>query len=150
MTRSILGFAVTVLLTATVHTAFAAGTTHVPATALAAANADLIARADRALRAYVAACSAGDDEVIARTVTNDAVIEYALDAGNIPRSRGSHAEQSLGRCRADGNRAAHFEAVDFSNERSKRRIRSLHHRLRRSIAGPGPGLRISRHDRDAR
>jgi hypothetical protein len=27
----------------------------------------------------VAACSAGDDEVIARTVTNDAVIEYALD-----------------------------------------------------------------------
>ena len=79
MTRSILGFAVTVLLTATVHTAFAAGTTHVPATALAAANADLIARADRALRDYVAACSTSDEEAMARIVTSDAVVEYALE-----------------------------------------------------------------------
>ena len=78
MTRSILGFAVTVLLTATVHTAFAAGTTHVPATALAAANADLIARADRALH-YVAACSTSDEEAMARIVTSDAVVEYALE-----------------------------------------------------------------------
>ena len=78
MTRSILSFAVTVLLTATVHTAFAAEATHVPATALAAANADLIARADRALRDYVAACSTGDDKAIARVVTSDAVVEYAL------------------------------------------------------------------------
>jgi len=79
MTRSILGFAVTVLLTATVHTAFAAGTTHVPATALAAANADLIARADRALRDYVAACSTSDEEAMARIVTSDAVVGYALE-----------------------------------------------------------------------
>jgi hypothetical protein len=79
MTRSILGFAVTVLLTATVHTAFAAEATHVPATALAAANADLIARADRALRDYVAACSTGDDKAMARIVTSDAVVEYALE-----------------------------------------------------------------------
>ena len=79
MNRSILGFAVAVLLTATVHTGFAAEATHVPATALAAANADLIARADRALRDYVAACSTGDEEAMGRLVTSDAVIEYALE-----------------------------------------------------------------------
>lgn len=78
MNRSILGFAATVLLTATAHTGFAAEATHVPATALAAANADLIARADRALRDYVAACSIGDEEAMARIVTSDAVVEYAL------------------------------------------------------------------------
>jgi hypothetical protein len=78
MNRSILGFAATVLLTATVHTGFAAEATHVPATALAAANADLIARADRALRDYVVAFSTGDEEAMARIVTSDAVIEYAL------------------------------------------------------------------------
>jgi len=80
MNRSILGFAVAVLLTATVHTGLAAEATHVPATALAAANADLIARADRALRDYVAACSARDEEAMARIITSDAVIEYALEA----------------------------------------------------------------------
>jgi hypothetical protein len=79
MSRSILGLAATVLLTTTVHTGVAAETTHVPATPQVAASAGLIARADRALRDYVAACSAGDDEVIARTVTSDAVFEYALD-----------------------------------------------------------------------
>lgn len=79
MNRSILGFAATVLLTATVDMGFAAEATHVPATALAAANADLIARADRALRDYVAACSTGDEEAMARLVTSDAVIEYALE-----------------------------------------------------------------------
>jgi hypothetical protein len=78
MNRSILGFAATVLLTASAHTGFAAEATHVPATALAAANADLIAHADRALRDYVAACSTGDDEAMARIVTSDAVVEYAL------------------------------------------------------------------------
>ena len=79
MNRSILGFAVAALLTATVHAGFAAEATHVPATDLAAANADLIARADRALRDYVAACSIGDDEAMARIVTSDAVVEYALE-----------------------------------------------------------------------
>jgi hypothetical protein len=78
MNKSILGFAATVLLTISAHAGFAAEATHVPATALAAANADLIARADRALRDYVAACSTGDEEAMARIVTSDAVVEYAL------------------------------------------------------------------------
>jgi len=45
----------------------------------AAASANLIARADRALRDYVAACSTGNEEAIARIVTSDAVLEYALE-----------------------------------------------------------------------
>jgi len=79
MNKSILGFAVTVLLTVSAHAGFAAEPTHVPATPLAAANADLIARADRALRDYVTACSTGSKEAIARLVTSDAVIEYELE-----------------------------------------------------------------------
>jgi len=79
MNRSISGLAATVLLTLTVQTGFAAGLVHVPATPQAAASANLIARADRALRDYVAACSTGDDEVIARIVTSDAMVEYALE-----------------------------------------------------------------------
>ena len=79
MNKSILSLAVIVLLTVTAHTGFATEATHVPATPLAAANADLIARADRALRDYVAACSTGDDETIARIVTSDAAVEYVLE-----------------------------------------------------------------------
>jgi len=79
MNKSILGLAVTVLLTMTVHTAFAAEPIHVPATSHAAASANLIARADRALRDYVAARSTGDDDAIARILTSDAVVEYALE-----------------------------------------------------------------------
>jgi len=78
MNSSILRFTAATLLAMSVHTSFAAERTHVPATALAAAAADLIVRADRALRDYVAACSTGDDEAIARIVTSDAVVEYAL------------------------------------------------------------------------
>lgn len=78
MNTSILRFTATVLLAMTVHTSFAAERTHVPATALAAAKADLIFRAERALRGYVAACSTGDAEAIARIVTSDAVVEYVL------------------------------------------------------------------------
>jgi len=78
MNTSILRFTTTMLLAMLVHTSLAAERTHVPATALAAATADLIDRADRALRDYVAACSTGDDEAIARIVTSDAVVEYAL------------------------------------------------------------------------
>ena len=78
MNRSILGFLVLVLTVTAAHAGFATEATHVPATPLAAANANLIARADRALRAYIAACSTGDDEAIARIVTSDAVVEYAL------------------------------------------------------------------------
>jgi hypothetical protein len=79
MNTSILRFTATMLLAMSVHTSLAAERTHVPATALAAATADLIDRADRALRDYVAACSTGDDEAIARIVTSDAVVEYALE-----------------------------------------------------------------------
>src|SRR6266436_2780609 len=79
MNRSMFGLAATVLLSLTVQTGFAAGPVHVPATPQAAGSANLIARADRALRDYVAACSTGDEEAIARIVTSDAVLEYALE-----------------------------------------------------------------------
>jgi hypothetical protein len=79
MNRSVLGLAATVLLTMTVQAGRAAEAVHVPATSPAAASANLIARADRALRDYVAACSTGDSEAFTRIVTSDAVIEYALE-----------------------------------------------------------------------
>ncbi len=79
MNRSISGLAATVLLTMTAHTGFAAEPVYVPTAPQAAASANLIARADRALRDYVAACSTGDDEAIARIVTSDAMVEYALE-----------------------------------------------------------------------
>jgi hypothetical protein len=74
-----LGLAVIVLLTMTVRATFGAEPVHVPATPEAAASADLIVRADRALRAYVAACATGNDEALAHIVTNDAVVEYTLE-----------------------------------------------------------------------
>ena len=79
MNRSILGLAVTALLTMTVQSDFAAEAVDVPATPPAEASANLIARADRALRDYVAACSTGDIDAFARIVTSDAVVEYALE-----------------------------------------------------------------------
>jgi len=79
MNKSILGLAVTVLLAMTVQAGFAAEDVHVPATPYAAASANLIARVDRALRDYVAACSTADDAAIARIVTSDAVVEYVLE-----------------------------------------------------------------------
>ena len=79
MNRSILRLAVTTLLTVTVQTGFAAEAGRIPATPPAAASANLIARADRALRDYVAACSTGDIEAFAHIVTSDAVVEYALE-----------------------------------------------------------------------
>ena len=78
MNTSILRFTATVLLAMTVHTSLAAERTHAPATALAVAEADLISRAEHALRGYVAACSSDDDEAMARIVTSDAVVEYTL------------------------------------------------------------------------
>ena len=77
MNTSILRFTATALLAMTVHTSFAAEPTHAPVTAIAAAEANLIS-AERALRGYVAACSTGDDEALARIVTSNAVVEYAL------------------------------------------------------------------------
>jgi hypothetical protein len=79
MNRFISNLAPIVLLTMTVQLGFAAESVHVPATPQAAESANLIARADRALRNYVAACSTGDDEAIARIFTSDAMIEYALE-----------------------------------------------------------------------
>jgi hypothetical protein len=79
MNRSPLGLAATVLLTMTVQTGLAAKPAQVPAIPQSAASANLIARADRALRDYVAACSSGDVEAFARIVTSDAVVEYALE-----------------------------------------------------------------------
>jgi hypothetical protein len=79
MNRSISGLATTVLLTMTVHTGFAEEPVQVPATPQAAASANLIVRADRALRDYVAARSTGDDAAISRIVTSDAMVEYALE-----------------------------------------------------------------------
>jgi hypothetical protein len=79
MNRSILGLAATVLLTMTIQTGFAAQPAQVPAMPQSAASANLIERAERALREYVAACSSGDNEAFARIVTSDAVVEYALE-----------------------------------------------------------------------
>jgi hypothetical protein len=79
MNRSISGLAATVLLTMTVHTSFAEEPVQVPATPQAAASANLIVRADRALRDYVAARSTGDDAAISRILTSDAMVEYALE-----------------------------------------------------------------------
>jgi len=79
MNRSLSSLAATVLLTMTVQAGCAAEAVHVAATSPAAASANLIARADRALRDYVAACSSGDNEAFARSVTSDAVVEYALE-----------------------------------------------------------------------
>jgi hypothetical protein len=79
MNKSMWGLAGIALLTMTVHTGFAAEPVDVPATPHAAASANLIARADRAWRDYVAACWSGDDEAIARILTSDAVVEYVLE-----------------------------------------------------------------------
>jgi hypothetical protein len=101
MNRSMLSLAATVLLTLTAHTGFAEEPARIPLTTHAAASSDLVARADRALHAYVAACSSGDDEALGRIVTSDAVVEYALEEPrNLPRGRGGRADgQLLGQCR---------------------------------------------------
>jgi len=79
MNRSIFAAAASVVLTLTVPTGFAAEHAQGRATLHAAASANLLARADRALRDYVTACSTGDSEALGRIFTNDAVVEYALD-----------------------------------------------------------------------
>ena len=78
MNKSTLNIAATVLLAMSIHTGFAVEPVRVPTPPQTTGSASLIARADRALRDYVAACSTGDDEAIARIVTSDAVVEYAL------------------------------------------------------------------------
>jgi hypothetical protein len=78
MNRSIFARAAIVLLMMNAHAGFASEPAHVAATPQAAASADLIARADRALREYVTACSTSDEEAFVRIVTSDAMVEYAL------------------------------------------------------------------------
>jgi len=77
--RSPSAVAASVLLTLTAPTGFASEHEQGRAIPDAAPSADLLARADRALRDYVAACSTGDIGALVRIFTNDAVIEYALD-----------------------------------------------------------------------
>jgi hypothetical protein len=60
-------------------TALAADPTTVPAISQSRVNADVISRADHAVRDYVLACSARDGSAIGRAVTSDAVFEFALD-----------------------------------------------------------------------
>jgi len=97
---TISGLATTVLLTTAAH---AVEPVDVRPNPQAAASANLIDRADRALRDYIAACSSGGDEAIARVVTSDAMVEYALDepgtylaveAAALSANRSSNANQT--------------------------------------------------------
>lgn len=49
------------------------------ATSLSEVNANVISRADHALRDYLLACSIRDGQAIGRAVTGDAVFEYVLE-----------------------------------------------------------------------
>jgi ketosteroid isomerase-like protein len=60
-------------------TTLAADPTNIPAISQSRVNADVISRADHALRDYVLACLLNDGRAIGRAVTNDAVFEFALD-----------------------------------------------------------------------
>jgi hypothetical protein len=53
--------------------------TSVPDTPQARISADVISRADRAIRDYILACSLNDGPTIGEAVINDAVFEFALD-----------------------------------------------------------------------
>jgi hypothetical protein len=77
MNRSIFALANTVLLAMSAPAGFAAEDVHVPATPEAAASANLIAHAERALSEYVATCSTSD-EALAHIFASDAIVEYAL------------------------------------------------------------------------
>ena len=52
---------------------------HVPQTAAARKWADLIARTERALGGYVAACASGEGRALSRVTTDDLHIEYTLN-----------------------------------------------------------------------
>jgi len=79
MNRSISAVAASVVLTLTAPAGFASEPVQDRAIPHVAPSADLLARADRALRDYVTASSTGDTEAFGRLFTNDAVVEYALD-----------------------------------------------------------------------
>jgi hypothetical protein len=60
-------------------TALGADPTNIPAISQSRVNADVIFRADHAVRDYVLACYLSDGPAIGRAVTSDAVFEFALD-----------------------------------------------------------------------
>lgn len=97
MQRSISILAAAVALTLTAQSAVAADVqVKVPSTPEAARAADLISRAERALIAYVSSCSTRDHIGVERTVTSDAVFEYALD--DSPNSLTLTADSLIGDC----------------------------------------------------
>jgi len=76
--RVTLSVAALMLLTNSI-TALAADTTNIPAIPQSTIYADVIFRADHAVRDYVLACYLSDGPAIGRAVTSDAVFEFALD-----------------------------------------------------------------------
>ena len=68
----------------------------VPSTPDAVRAADLIARAERALIAYVSSCSTRDHVGVEHSLTSDAVFEYALDDSSSYLA--AHADSLIGDC----------------------------------------------------
>jgi len=97
MNRPISILAAAVALTLTAQSASASEVqVKVPSTPEAARSADLIARAQRALVAYVSSCSTRDHAGVERSVTSDAVFEYALD--DSPDHLAITADSLIGDC----------------------------------------------------
>jgi hypothetical protein len=69
----------TLMLSMNSISALAADSVTASATSLSQVNADVISRADHALRDYLLACSVHDGQAIGRAVTADAVFEYVLE-----------------------------------------------------------------------
>jgi hypothetical protein len=69
----------TMMLSMNSMSALAADSVTASATSLSRVNANVISRADHALRDYLLACSTGDGQAIGRAVTGDAVFEYVLE-----------------------------------------------------------------------
>jgi hypothetical protein len=97
MKRSVSILAAAVALTLSAQVTFAADVqVRVPSTPDAVRAADLIARAQRALIAYVSSCSARDHVGVESAVTTDAVFEYALD--DSPNYLSVAADSLIGDC----------------------------------------------------
>jgi hypothetical protein len=69
----------TLMLSMNSMTTLAADPVTAPAASLSKVNADVISRADRALRDYLLACAVHDGQAIGKAVTSDAVFEYVLE-----------------------------------------------------------------------
>ena len=72
----------TLMLSMNSMTTLAADPVTASAASLSKVNADVISRADRALRDYLLACSLHDGQAIGKAVTSDAVFEYVLEPGS--------------------------------------------------------------------